>query len=348
MAQKKAHEVDAWLARPDNRVRIVLIYGPDRGLVSERARAYAATTGAPLDDPFSVVRLDATDFDKDPGRLIDEASTVSMFSDKRLVWVRNAGSQKALADSVKHLLDGPPTESFILIEASDLKKGLALRNHVEGAAGGMALPCYADEGRSIDGIIDESLEKAGMTISLDARHALKRSLGGDRMASRGEIEKLLLYVHGRKSVELDDVTASIGDVSSLSFDEVVDAVLNGKAEEFDTAFRRLVASGGQTYPILAAVMRQFQALEMMRGAMDADRRDAASIVASARPPVFFSRRKLIETSLVLWTRERLAHVLGRLQSTVLNTRRNPQLAEALSRQVLLGITLESARAKARQ
>lgn len=59
MTQKKAHEVDRWLASPDPTILIVLIYGPDRGLVSERARRYAEKTGLSLDDPFSVVRLDA-------------------------------------------------------------------------------------------------------------------------------------------------------------------------------------------------------------------------------------------------------------------------------------------------
>ncbi len=42
MAQKKAFEVDAWLARPDPKVAVVLLYGPDRGLVAERARAFAS------------------------------------------------------------------------------------------------------------------------------------------------------------------------------------------------------------------------------------------------------------------------------------------------------------------
>ncbi|RWC61979.1 MAG: DNA polymerase III subunit delta, partial [Mesorhizobium sp.] len=51
MAQKKAFEVDGWLARPDPRISIVLLYGPDRGLVSERAKAFAGKTGLPLDDP---------------------------------------------------------------------------------------------------------------------------------------------------------------------------------------------------------------------------------------------------------------------------------------------------------
>ncbi|TIX18960.1 MAG: DNA polymerase III subunit delta, partial [Mesorhizobium sp.] len=56
MAQKKAYEVDGWLARPDQRISIVLLYGPDRGLVAERAKAFAGKTSLSLDDPFSVVR----------------------------------------------------------------------------------------------------------------------------------------------------------------------------------------------------------------------------------------------------------------------------------------------------
>ena len=96
MAQKKAHEVDAWLARQSRTTGIVLLYGPDRGLVSERARKVAASTGLSPDDPFSVVRLDAVEIEQQPGRLVDEARTVPMFSDRRLIWVRNARRTKSV------------------------------------------------------------------------------------------------------------------------------------------------------------------------------------------------------------------------------------------------------------
>ncbi|RWG75960.1 DNA polymerase III subunit delta, partial [Mesorhizobium sp.] len=171
MAQKKGYEVDSWLARPDPAMAIVLLYGPDRGLVAERAKTFALKTGLPLDDPFSVVKLDGAEVDRDEGRLLDEARTVPMFSDRRLLWVRNASGQKALADDIKALTAEPAPDALILIEAGDLKKGAGLRAIVEAAGNAIALPCYADEARDLDTVIDDELRKAGMSMTLDARQA---------------------------------------------------------------------------------------------------------------------------------------------------------------------------------
>ena len=343
MAQKKASEVDSWLARPDPRISIVLLYGPDRGLVAERARAFANRTGLPLDDPFSVVRLDAGEVDRGDGRLLDEARTVPMFSDRRLLWVRNAGGQKSLANDVKALVAEPPRDAVILIEAGELKKGAGLRTVVETANNAMALPCYADEGRDIDAVIDDELSKAGMTMPLEARQALRRNLGGDRLASRGEIQKLALYAHGRGEITLDDVKAMSGDVSGQSFDDAVDAVIEGRTGDFDAVFTRQCQAGGQAFLALAAATRQFQAIHAMRGAMENGGRNAAAVVASHRPPVFFARRKLVERALNRWNGEAIERALNRLQAAILQTRRRPDLSIALARQALLGIAVEGAR-----
>lgn len=343
MAQKKAFEVDAWLARPDPKTAIVLLYGPDRGLVSERGKAFAERTGLPLDDPFSVVKLDGAEVERGEGRLLDEARTVPMFSERRLLWVRNAAGQKGLADDVKALVAEPPGDAIVLIEAGDLKKGAPLRAAVEAAACAMALPCYADEGRDVDAVIDDELRKAGMTMPLEARQALRRNLGGDRLASRGEIQKLALYAQGQAEITLDDVKAMTGDVSGQSFDDAVDAALDGRVADFDAAFTRQTQAGNQAFLALAGALRQFQALHAMRGAMEESGRTAAAVVAGQRPPVFFARRKLIERTLERWSGEAVERALVRLQNAVLQTRRRPELAAALARQALLGIALESQR-----
>lgn len=348
MAQKKAHEVDSWLARPSPEAVIVLIYGPDRGLVSERATAFAGKTGLPLDDPFSVVKIDAADVDRDAGRLVDEARTVPMFSPRRLIWVRNAGAQKGLADDVKALAAEPPRDAIVLIEANELKKGAALRTIVEGAFAGMALPCYGDEARDLETVIDDELRAAGLTMALDARNALRRSLGGDRLATRGEVQKLTLYAMGKGEITLEDVKAMTGDVSALSLDDAIDAALGGNIAEFDAAFTKQCQSGSQAAQLLAAATRHLQNLHLMRGELESGNRNAAAVVAAARPPVFFARRRAVERALASWNSDTLNRALARVQSTTLQTRKRPDLAIALARQAMLGIAVEGARLGARK
>lgn len=343
MAQKKSHEVDSWLRSPDPEIGIVLIYGPDRGLVAERAAAFVAKTGLAADDPFASVRLDASELEAAPGRLIDEAATVPMFSPRRLIWVKNAAAHKQFAEDVKALIAQPPRDSVVVIEAGDLKKGSALRSAVEGGRAAMALPCYVDEGKAIDAIIDEILGRERLSIGPEARQALRANLGGDRLASRAEIDKLALYCLGKGEIRPEDVTAMTGDVSGLGIDDAVDAVLAGNARAFDASFTRLVSSGTHPFLVLAAAMRQFQLLQLMRAEMEKGGKPAVAVVAAARPPVFFTRRRLVETALQRWSNAAIARALERLQATVLLTRQRADLATATARQALIALLVESAR-----
>jgi DNA polymerase-3 subunit delta len=347
MSQRKAHEVDGWLARPDSAIRVVLVYGPDRGLVSERAALFAQRTGLALDDGFAVIRYDASDLEQDPGRLLDEARMVSMFGGERLIWVRSAGAHKGFADAVRDLLDRPSRDAITLIEAGDLKKAAPLRDMVERAEVGMALPCYVDEERTIEAVIDAELARAGKSIAPDARQALRRRLGGDRLATRGEIEKLILYCGAAPAIGLDDVLASSGDVSASTTDQAVDAALSGSLAELDRALQRAQEAGAQAQAVLGGAMRQFQSLELLRRNVDIGGAHPAAAVAGARPPVFFGRRKLVESALATWSAPAISRALARLQDAILATRRRPDLSAAIVRDTMMAITAETIRARRR-
>jgi DNA polymerase-3 subunit delta len=343
MAQRKAHEVDSWLAKPDPAAVCVLIYGPDRGLVSERASAFAKSTGLPLDDPFSVIKYDGSAVDSDPGRLIDEAHMVPMFGGQRLLWVRNSGTSKGFVEAMKQLLAKPPADAILLLEAGDLKKGAPLRDAFETAFCGMALPCFQDEDRAVEQVLDQELKKAGKTISQEARRTLRPRLGGDRLATRGEIDKLILYVGDASEITLVDVEASSGDTSSVSSDDAIDAAIAGNLAELDLHLRRAFSAGTHSQVLLGGAMRQFQALHQMRRQVDLAGVAPSAAVAGARPPIFFSRRKAVETALGRWRMASISMVLSRLSDALLQTRRQPDLSQPIIRQTLMAIASESAR-----
>lgn len=343
MSELKAGEVDRFLKNPDRTKVLYLVYGPDRGLVSERAEILAGSTGVDLSDTFSTIKLDANQLAADPVRLIDEAYTVAMFGGDRLIWIRNAGNQKEVAANVEKLLKEPPEAVKLIVEAGDLKKGTGLRAVVEKAPSGITLPCYADNAAALNTLIDNTFSDSGQRLSLDARRYIQEHIGGDRRASRGELEKLVLYGLGEDEITLDMARACIGDASSTSFDDVVDAVITGKLADFDDAMQAFISAGSNPQPLLAAAIRQFQQLDLLRAEMDSSGRPASAVVASAKPPVFFARRKNVEQALARWTASGIRHALRRLQDCVLESRMNAALTVPVARTALLAITIQSAR-----
>src|SRR5215212_8093787 len=227
MAAIKAHEVEAALRGRHPDVSVLLFYGPDAGLVAERARAAAERAVDDPADPFQLVRVDGDALAADPARLIDEASTIGLFGGNRAVWVRP--TSRNLTPALDLVLKADPIrDALVVIEAADLNRSSPLRTVCERSPRALALPCYPDRDRDLGALIDGTLREAGLTIGREARSYLLDNLGGDRLATRGELAKLALYAHGQREVTIQDIDAAVSDVSGLMLDAVVDAAFLGR------------------------------------------------------------------------------------------------------------------------
>jgi DNA polymerase-3 subunit delta len=82
--------------------RIFVIYGPDRGLVSERAGQIAAKL-ASLSRSVLTDQARYSDLQKDPGRPARRGQSIGLFGGEKLVWIRGAANEKYLVDSLSVL-----------------------------------------------------------------------------------------------------------------------------------------------------------------------------------------------------------------------------------------------------
>lgn len=342
MAKLKAHEVDRFVSKPDPRFKTILVYGPDTGLVSETALQIAKKTGVDLSDPFSLIRLDAEDAASDRDRIADEAYTVSMFGGSRVIWIKGS-TQKNLIDKLQPVLDNPPEEAIILIEAGDLKPNIALRKKIEAASSAMALPCYQDEGAALEKLIDQELSEFGLAIEPGARMMLKSLLGGDRLASRGEVKKLCLYAKNNGSIGEDDIRQIVGDASSFQIDEVIDAMSLGDLEKMQSTYARLVATGTSEVAIIIAAQRHFQALHKSRAEMEKSGKPPAMVTGTWLPRLHFKRQPIVNKALSKWSLTGLQRALTRIEKCNFDIRANAALAQSLTGTTLLAIGAEAKR-----
>jgi DNA polymerase-3 subunit delta len=322
----RAGDIDRFLSRPDPRKPIVLVYGPDSGLVSERVATIVRAAAGENADPFSIVPLDGDAVASDPGTLLDEAQTIGLFGSNRVIRVRAGG--KNLAAALEPLLAEPP-QATVVIEAGELRPTSPLRAICEKSPTAAVIACYIDTERDIARLISDSK----LSFEPGAREELTALLGADRLASRAEIEKLVLYAKdGRVSVE--DVRAAIADASALALDDVMDFAAAGEAEPAIGALHKVYAAGTLPAAILNAAIRHVTSLHRLRLTLDKGG-SPAEAVKTARPPIFFRRQPKFERALSRFTSERLAGEIVALSDAALAARKDAALAETITERAIL-------------
>jgi DNA polymerase-3 subunit delta len=185
MVAIKAHQAQAFLTAPDPKVRAVLFFGSDAGLVSERALVLAKAAQLRTYPNGELIRLDDADLDNDPDRLAVELGTVPMFGGPKII--RTVASRRVNAAALKSIIESGALEGMLIVEAGNLKPDDTLRALFEKSPVAAAVACYADAAQDLDALVRDTVRAAGVTISTDARQALVDRLGADRALSRGEI-----------------------------------------------------------------------------------------------------------------------------------------------------------------
>ncbi len=336
----KAAGIDSFLRRVDATVAAVLLYGPDSGLVRERADRLVAGIAGEGDDPFRVSEVSAARLRDEPTLLADEAAALTFGGSRRIVRMRDAGD--AAVGSIELLLEAAGG-GLLVLESGDLGPRSKLRQLAESAGNAAAVPCYRDEAGNLASFIEGELRRGGLRYTKEALDYLVANLGGDRGVTRSELEKLCSFIgdpaaHG--DVGLDDVTACVGDGAALSLDDVALAAADGHAPALERALTRILDEGTGAVRVLSAAGRHFLRLHQLACAAPGDRE---RVIGALKPPVFIPHRPRLLRQAQQWSPLLLARALDRLTQAELackSPNMTADLAETLCRRALLEVSLK--------
>jgi DNA polymerase-3 subunit delta len=308
----KSQDADRFAAKPPATLKAALVFGPDQGLVRERAEKIARTVVDDLKDPFRVVDFEESVLNADGARLFDEAAAISMMGGRRVIRIRSGGN--TLAKLFDSFLDEPIGDALIVVEGGDLAKNSTLRKVFEESNDAAAIQCYGDSEQSLSGVVRDALKAQGLSISAEALDDAVSRLGSDRGVTRREIEKLALYAHGQKNVSLEDVRATLGDESEVRVEEVLDATGEGDLKRLDLALERVWADDMNAIAVVRSALGHFQKLLSAKAATDR----GESIDGAMRkmwPPIHFSRTSSFKAQATRWNEDKLGEALDLLLET---------------------------------
>ena len=329
MVAIKNHEAERFLARPPPHIYLYLVFGTDAGLVAERARKIISHAVSDPKDPFQLVRIGGDELANDPLLLADEANTIPLFGGRRAISIEAQG--KTFVGAFAPVLGAPPSDCTIVIEAGALQKDAPLRTLCERERNAAAIQCYPDSAKDIAQLIDAEVSAAGLSITQDAKAFLVSQLGQDRLSTRNELEKLVLYAHGAGEITLDHVAAIVCDASNLIVGEAVDAAFDGVFAALDARLRHIFAGASDYHTLLAAALRH--ALNLHRARRDPDDPPGPR-EGSGFAGVGFKQNEAFERHLRAWTRPSLGRAIDTIAEAVASARREPKLGPSLAARAL--------------
>lgn len=292
--------------QPDSRIRFYLFCGQDEG----QSRALAARLLEALGAAKFVVSAAAVK--PNPALLADEAAALSLFGERRLIWVEPAGND--IADGVEALLAAEAVESPVAAIAGSLTKASPLLKLAEASPHALAFTAYAPEGAEAARMVTDLGRRVGLKIGPPVAARIADLCGNDQAIVAQELEKLALYAgaspHSPRELEHDAVDAVGADIGESDFQRFADLALMGEVAELADAVSELSAGSASAIPTIRSLQRRLLFLAPARARVERGERLDTVMTAFGRS-LFWKDKMSVEKMLQRWTAAELAVIAQR-------------------------------------
>ncbi len=310
-----------------DKIRAVLVYGPDAGQVDEFCDKAIEKLNIDKDNLLSI---DSDDLREKQDLLFAEACSPSMFGGRKLVIISRAGDSDAKI--IGELVTHSGLYATVVVSGGDLRSTGGLRTLFEGGENIAALPCYTDDARSLAPLIRSELSAAAgiEQITPDAMAYMTTHLGGDRGITRGFLRKIALYVDDKKIVELEDVEKCLPDTGAADLDDFLYSLTAGHIAQTMKALDRLMYDGADANKLIRPLINHFKKL-------------LTAVVDGQLPRLFWKVAEKFNHAMKIWPDSEITGVLTRLNELERQLRTTGMPGDILLRDFALKLAVRAAK-----
>lgn len=296
----------ATAAKAAREARIFYFCGPD-----ESGSSDAAATVAQLLGETEKIEFSGAELRKDPARLGDEARSVSLFGDKRLIQVRCAGDE--VFDSVEALVESTITGWPVLIIATGATDKSRVAKLLADRPDALVAMFYPPDVRSVAQMVRTMADGLGVRMGDDLATRIARNAALDARMARSEVEKLALYLDATPQAPRSADAQALDMIGAVNDDDgfmpLVNAALSGESNQVGPELARLREMELNPVGVLLAAERRAAQLAQLAGKLGR-RGDINALLEQER--VFFRDKADVGNQLRRWRGRKLERLLAKL------------------------------------
>ena len=283
-----------------------LVYGENQGLKNEIIQNLKKNLKGNIDN------YDEAQILVDKELFYEKIFNQSLFEKEKIVIV-NRCSEK-IYDVIENILEKKISDTKIILNANLLEKKSKLRNLFEKNKELVIVPTYKDTSVGLLEIARKFFYNYKISISQEAINLLVNRCNGDRGHLKSELDKVLIYMHGKKNINLEEIYKLTNLSENFSINELVDNSLSKNYQKISEIINESNYKLEDGMIILRTFLQRAKRLLNIYEKQD-NNINFDSLINDYKPPIFWKDKPVVKKQLENWSKSKIKDLIYNINKT---------------------------------
>ena len=293
-----------------------LVYGENEGLKKEVVEILKKNFNGNIEN------YDESQILADKVFFYEKIFNQSLF-EKEKILVVNRCSEK-IYEVIENILEKGISDTKIILKANILEKKSKLRSLFEKDKNLIIVPTYKDTSLGLLEIARKFFYNYKISISQEAINLLVSRCNGDRGHLKSELDKVLIYMHGKKNINLEEIYKLTNLSENFSINELVDNSLSKNYQKTSEIISESNYKLEDGMIILRTFLQRARRLlniyEKQENNVNFD-----SLINDYKPPIFWKDKPIVKKQLENWSKSKIKDLINNINKTETYLKKNSSI-----------------------
>ena len=236
----------------------------------------------------------------------------SLFEKEKIVIINRCSDK--ICEIIENIIEKKDVDIKFILNANVLEKKSKLRNLFEKRRKLVIVPTYKDSSITLVDIAKKFFSNYKISISQETINLLVNRCNGDRGHLKSELDKILIYIHDKKSINLEEIYKLTNLAENFSINELVDTTLAKNSQKTSDIINESNYKSEDGILILRTFLQKAKRLLNLYENQN-ENTNLDILIDNHRPPIFWKDKPIIKKQLENWSMQRIKDLIININKT---------------------------------
>ena len=294
-----------------------LIYGENEGLKNEIIKFLMKNFNG------NIEKYDEAQIINNNELFYEKIFNQSLFEKEKIVIINRCSDK--VYEIIQNIIEKSVLDIKIILNASVLEKKSKLRSLFEKSRELVVVPTYKDNSITLADIAKKFFSNYKISISQETINLLVNRCNGDRGHLKSELDKVLIYVHGRKSINLEEIYKLTNLAENFGINELVDTALSKNSQKTSDIINESNYKSDDGILILRTFLQKAKRLHNLYEKQN-ENTSLDGLVDNYKPPIFWKDKPIVKKQLENWSMLKIEDLIININKTEAFLKRNSSIS----------------------